>query len=414
MEMWPFLFYLKRGTPKKSKRLTLIRAKQRSFVPHTRALTRDQPGPPGDEDPEQGDSLLNNNNKVKGRVISFETYKVDSCRPNAGVYCIYCTANGMHYVGEAINIKDRFKEHYDRLLSGQAENSNLFVDWNIHGASCFEFIIHNTSNNMEEFTFRLSLQKELQAILSDLNLCYNTGFNETLTPRETGRWPSQAGIGLIYCKSTNTYYMTGTAQRGGVKGRMHSIRAQLRKGTFSNKELQKDWITYGEAAFILEPFDFGNTFANKSNSELREHTTEVIRTFVSRGYRFYNVKSSLLKDSANLPQIKYVRAFESHVDLYFPPGGRYKDMLPINMSGRKCIVAEGNTYLSIVEAAGCLGTHQNVINDRLKNGRYREASREEITAELVLREKLCCKKGSGNKNNKRYSYPGSSKWGNIS
>jgi len=55
------------------------------------------------------------------------------------------------------------------------------------------------------------------------------------------------------------------------------------------------------------------------------------------------------------------------------------------MANRTTLVAEGNTYLSVAEAATCLGVNQNVIQDRLRYNTYAPATREQVLAELVRR-----------------------------
>lgn len=340
----------------------------------------------GDKDPNQDNSLLNKNNKIKGKIIPLENYQVSDSTPSAGVYCIYCKENSKHYVGESMNLKDRFMEHFSQLLKGIAGNSTLQSDFNKYGPSSFEFIVHNTDESMVDFDVRLALQNALQLKLISLGLCYNTGLNETVNPRSNGQWPSQAGICVCVCNETNTYYMSGTLQRTGVRGRAQSMRSALRRGEFTNAAMQKDWFTYGEKAFELIPYDFGTKFDQMSNKEISSYTQGLISKFVALGYGFYNDKNSLLNPvSNNLPAIKAAKDFEANVDLYNPPKGPYENKLPINMANRICLVAETNTYLSVLEAANCLGVNENVIKDRLKVCTYREATREEILTELLRR-----------------------------
>lgn len=350
----------------------------------TRSTKREGPSKPeGDPDPNQENSLLNKNKKVKGKVIPLENYQVNDCQPNAGVYCIYCKTNGMHYVGESINLKDRLKEHHDLLRAGDFVNSKLKADLGRYGLSSFEFIVHNTDNSMVDFQTRLNLQNKLQTLLNSLNICYNSGLNETVNPRSTGQWPTQPGICLFYCTETNTYYMSGTSQRAGIRGRMHSIRSALRAGKYKNTALQQDWSKYGETAFQLKPYEFGNNFGQMSNDELFLYTQTQIKSLVKAGYRFYNDTQSLVKPAMNLPKIESKEYFQATVDYYNPPAG--VNGAPINMSNRICLVAKGNTYLSVAEAAECLGVNQNVVKSDLDTGKYRKATREEVTSELVRR-----------------------------
>jgi len=300
--MWPFFPYCrsyKRNSHRRNKRTTKARANKgdsnSSFTP------------PNGDDNKKDNSLLISNNKVTGTIIKFENYHTSSIQPAAGVYCIYCSATGMHYVGESVNLKDRLKEHHTLLLANNADYSKLQTDFNTYGSSQFEFIVHNTSDLMETFGNRFELQAELQALLLDADLCYNTGTNETITPRGVGRWPLAPGICMVFCKSTNTYYMTGSIQTTGVRGKMHSLRAKLRSGIFGNTALQRDWNIYGENNFVFVAFDYGNKYARMNLDSIKILVKETVAGFVARGYRFYNNVNSLatvsISEAMGLPEI---------------------------------------------------------------------------------------------------------------
>ncbi len=60
-------------------------------------------------------------------------------------------------------------------------------------------------------------------------------------------------IYAIRCLETGRRYVGCTA--GTLSKRMREHRCLLRAGTHKCKDLQADWIKYGEAAFIIEPLE---------------------------------------------------------------------------------------------------------------------------------------------------------------
>lgn len=62
-----------------------------------------------------------------------------------------------------------------------------------------------------------------------------------------------------------------------------------------------------------------------------------------------------------------------------------KNAHPINLGANTPIIAEGNTYLSIAEAANCFSQDFNSVSLKLKSGTYRYANETEIKTELLRR-----------------------------
>lgn len=60
---------------------------------------------------------------------------------SAGIYRITCTTNGKIYIGSAINLRIRYKNHFRELKNNTHENPKLQNAWNKHGADAFLFEI---------------------------------------------------------------------------------------------------------------------------------------------------------------------------------------------------------------------------------------------------------------------------------
>ena len=60
---------------------------------------------------------------------------------NSGIYCIENIKNDMCYVGKAVDINKRFKEHKWALKQGIHFNSYLQRAWDKYGEESFKFYI---------------------------------------------------------------------------------------------------------------------------------------------------------------------------------------------------------------------------------------------------------------------------------
>lgn len=58
----------------------------------------------------------------------------------AGIYMIRCTANGKAYIGQAMNVRQRWAGHLRTLTRGTA-NPAFVKDWQTYGPSAFEWTI---------------------------------------------------------------------------------------------------------------------------------------------------------------------------------------------------------------------------------------------------------------------------------
>lgn len=58
-----------------------------------------------------------------------------------GIYCIENQANRKKYVGQAINIEKRWRQHRNKLVNGSHYNEHLQRAWNQYGESAFSFYV---------------------------------------------------------------------------------------------------------------------------------------------------------------------------------------------------------------------------------------------------------------------------------
>lgn len=58
-----------------------------------------------------------------------------------GIYCIKNKINNKVYIGKAINVENRFKNHIKNLNNNSHKNKHLIASWNKHGERNFEFSI---------------------------------------------------------------------------------------------------------------------------------------------------------------------------------------------------------------------------------------------------------------------------------
>lgn len=59
----------------------------------------------------------------------------------SGIYCIENTLNNKKYIGQSVNIYDRWYKHKHSLEQGVHDNDFLQKSWNKHGKECFRFYI---------------------------------------------------------------------------------------------------------------------------------------------------------------------------------------------------------------------------------------------------------------------------------
>src|SRR5215216_6770850 len=61
--------------------------------------------------------------------------------PTSGIYQIRCIPTGKIYVGSAVNLRKRQRDHINSLRRGNHENTYLQRAWNKYGEANFDFTI---------------------------------------------------------------------------------------------------------------------------------------------------------------------------------------------------------------------------------------------------------------------------------
>lgn len=341
-----------------------------------------QPSGNGDpNDHNNGDnSLLTPKNSVKGeKTLDLEkAFNAKSLLNQPGVYAIRCKLNNIHYIGESQNLKNRIPKHKSQLTAGKS-NKNFLDDFNKYGAQAFELIIVNTDQSMEVFQNRLNLQTKLQSLLIPQGLCYNTGFTETKTPRPSGEFPTDPGVYCIRCKINNACYFGETQQRRGLAARLQKWRSNLRQGIAKNQKLQSDWNLYGEDAFEFMVVESGSKWLDQYSRLEREY--ELIDQHYSAGGVVYNFFEDRYAPRCHLA------AKETILRNQTP---EYREFISELNKGRPNenktpLVAEGQIFLSYMEAASLLKISRRSVRLRVRNGRYSLATEQQVLQEKERR-----------------------------
>lgn len=171
--------------------------------------------PPSGEDAKDN-SLLTPDNRVIGKVKgTLSQIRTADLLNEPAVYAICCKQNNKHYIGETKNLKDRIPRHYEHMDQDKS-NAAFKDDMFKLGKDEFELIIVKSGAGCEN-SARKKLERELQAVLAPLGLCYNSTTSETKMARPEGKYPTSAGIYCIRCKINDARYYGETGQRKGQK-----------------------------------------------------------------------------------------------------------------------------------------------------------------------------------------------------
>lgn len=333
----------------------------------------------------EDNSLLTSTNSVKGNKIGDLAKVTTSMIPNLpGVYAIRCKINNKHYIGESKNLKERIPKHYAQIREGKS-NEAFAQDFNTYGKDNFELILVQSGADMLERSVRLNLESRIQQLLMPMNLCYNTGRAETKTARPEGLFPTAAGFYIIRCKINNTVYIGETGQRKGVSGRLGSWKQHLKNEKIVNQKLLADWKLYGDDGFEFNVIKTGPEWDDVLVRKAEE--VRLISEYRAKGIPLYN----FTEEEKKAPR-SHLAAKDSILKNQSPEYRQYISQLnkdKPNLEGRKAIVANGNVYLHINEAAECLGygKNRNPVKNALKNGKFRLATEQELEAECLRRAK---------------------------
>ena len=93
---------------------------------------------------------------------------------NTGIYRIVCNINNRVYVGSAVNLRKRKREHFSALRSNRHFNKHLQNAYNKHGEHCFDFKVVKFC---EPEILLVEEQKQIK-----IHNSFNDGFNQVETP----------------------------------------------------------------------------------------------------------------------------------------------------------------------------------------------------------------------------------------
>lgn len=265
-------------------------------------------------------------------------------------------------------------------------NKGLQSDYTrIKNDADFCFILVVSGQPVAQFQPRVDIQNKLISDLLALGSSYNRGFCETTKPRPVGQFPSEPGVFSITCKTTNTVYYGHTAQQGGIGGRLHSMRAQFNKNQLPIQKLQQDWTNKGrEQGFEIQPYVWGVDYETEASQ--KELVNQLLWQAQSNGRQIYNTplaSQPAVATNPIPPPMEWVGSVP-----YFPSQTQFPSSNPISLGEQIAVVVNGHIYLSLTEAARCLGTTDKTVRARAKSPDYPDYSfayREDVQAELVRR-----------------------------
>lgn len=86
-----------------------------------------------------------------------------------GIYMIVHRATGLAYVGQSINIPNRWMEHMKQLNDGSHHNRNLLELWTQHGGAAFEFrVVCHAPDGLSPLETQRWLAKKEAEVYSEL------------------------------------------------------------------------------------------------------------------------------------------------------------------------------------------------------------------------------------------------------
>ena len=137
---------------------------------------------------------------------------------HSGVYIIHNLKNGRKYIGQSINIRNRFKTHKSRLRKNKHPNHQLQQDWNQQSGEAFDFQVYKYCET------KTATKLEYQLIQDNLHCLYNSQTHvrslksipsskfwvnvQRGSPQDCWEWQgsiSKKGYGVLYHNQTNFF-----------------------------------------------------------------------------------------------------------------------------------------------------------------------------------------------------------------
>ena len=241
-----------------------------------------------------------------------------------GIYCIINTANNKRYIGSAVNLQERIKQHYTELSKGVHFNDHLQRSWEKYGEESFELEILETVINIE---YQTLLQIEDNYINQ-----YNT-IDETLG----------------YNKRTNSTFPILSEKSIKIRAEKHEL-TKIKLKAF-----------YADTGKFYKDFDSVTQCAKELNdqttnvSEARDKITHSVKGFVIISADKYNSDKCYKKQA---PDHTRSEAYKEHHRRY---NKNNKKVYSYSISGEYLI-----EYFSCSEASRQLGLPKDALSHLLK------------------------------------------------
>ena len=330
------------------------------------------------------DSLLSVEGKVPGEIIPLSEITTESLVNTPGIYAFRCIITNNHFVGETKNIKHKIATYRTNLLCNRHSNKEFQEEFDKYGIENFELILYETGSTCDDSIYRSFIEYKLQSELSAEGNCYNKGLSERLrlNVQPQGK-TSEPGVYIIRCKINNACLFGETGQRRGLSGRLNRWKSNLRQNQAKNQILQHDFLFYGEDAFEFLIAEKGSQWTDARTRRKRE--SELYRAHRDAGGICYNTFDPISRRRA--PSCPLA----ARDTILYNKSQEFRDYISRLNTGRiseyrKPVVAEGNVYFSVAEAAEFLNVTRRVIRSKLATGAYSLANSDQVESEKTRRE----------------------------
>ena len=105
-------------------------------------------------------------------------FTVNELEPVSGIYQINNIANGRSYIGQSVDVMERFKKHIRDLRNGTHRRREMQLDWNNYGENSFVFCIVEVC-----MSDNITLQSKERELIFDRDM---SGIDLYLSKRDRG------------------------------------------------------------------------------------------------------------------------------------------------------------------------------------------------------------------------------------